>query len=303
MAETEDDGVTEFSIDKEGSISFYHKKKWKTKWAILSGGAIFLKAKKKDPEVSLSIHLKNSQVKLNDEHKKKFGIDVEIGTDIYTLALDTEEERKEWYTGINENHDKEPGTGAAGGSTKKKQSAAMRFKKNVGGNVATSTAGKSLIKEFVGKDGVKLLDIVKKIITLHEGKKKAEEVENVIIRIAVKVILLWQNKDLTATDIASTIPQVKAVWSDAIDFAEMSFAYDPAKIKDHSEKLQKAFTELLSELITEKNLQAMREVLGYLVTKEILDLLFANDAQDDLKKELNKILRGGWIAVFRNDKQ
>jgi len=53
----------------------------------------------------------------------------------------------------------------------------MRIKKNVGGSVATSGAGKGLIKEFLGKDGVKLLDLVKKIITIHEGKKKQRKLK------------------------------------------------------------------------------------------------------------------------------
>jgi len=83
----------------------------------------------------------------------------------------------------------------------------------------------------------------------------------------------------------------------------MSFAYDPAKIKEHGEKLQVAFTKLLAEHITEKNLAGMREVMTFLVTKELLDRLFAADAQEELKKELNRILRGGWIVVFKNDKQ
>jgi len=134
-------------------------------------------------------------------------------------------------------------------------------------------------------------------------RKKAEEIENVIIRVAVKVILLWKNKDLTSEDLVSTIPKVKAVWSDAIDFAEMSFAYDPAKIKEHGELLQNAFSELLAENITDKNLQAMRETLTFLVTKELLDVIFVSEAHEDLKRELNRILRGGWIAVFKDDKQ
>jgi len=179
----------------------------------------------------------------------------------------------------------------------------MRLKKNVGGNVATSSAGKSLIKEFVGKDGVKVIDIVKKAVAIYESKKKAEEIENVIIRIAVKVILLWKNKDLTSEDLVSTIPKVKAVWSDAIDFAEMSFAYDPAKIKEHGDLLQRAFSELLAENITDKNLEGLRETMTFLVTKELLDVIFVDESHEDLKRELNRILRGGWIAVFKDDKQ
>jgi len=109
-----------------------------------------------------------------------------------------------------------------------------------------------LIKEFLGKDGVTLIDLVKKIVTLYEGKKKAEDAENTIIRIGVKVILLWKNKDITTQDLTGTIPEVKAVWSDVIDFCEMSFAYDPAKIKEHGEKLKISFTKLLAEFISEK---------------------------------------------------
>jgi len=169
--------------------------------------------------------------------------------------------------------------------------------------VATSGAGKSLIKEFLGKDGVRLLDIVKKVVTLHEGKKRAEEVENTIIRVAVKVILLWKNKDITNQDIASIVPGVKSVWSDVIDFCEMSFAYDPAKIKEHGEGLQVAFSKLLTEFVTEKNLVAMREVMSYLVAKDLLDRLFSDAAQEDMKEELKRILRGGWIVVFQNDKK
>jgi len=235
--------------------------------------------------------------------KKKYGIEIESNGETNLIALETEEERKDWHTAISENVDKEPGSASSGGGAKKKQSTSMRFKKNVGGNVATSSAGKTLIKEFVGKDGVKVIDIVKKTVTLYESKKKAEEVENIIIRIAVKVILLWKNKDITNENLVSAIPKVKAVWSDAIDFAEMSFAYDPVKIKEHGDNLQKAFSDLLAEYITEKNLQALRDTMTYLVTKELLDVLFVNEAQEELKKELNRILRGGWIVVFKNDKQ
>jgi len=71
MTEAEDDGVTQISVDKEGSVLFYSKKKWKTKWVILSGGALYIKSKKKDPEISFSIALKSSKVKINEDHKKK----------------------------------------------------------------------------------------------------------------------------------------------------------------------------------------------------------------------------------------
>lgn len=77
---------------------------------------------------------------------------------------------------------------------KKKQSAMMSIKKvrvlcrvahscscsccaqNVSGKAATSGAGKGLIKEELGKNGVRVIDIMKEIITLYEGKKKVRRV-------------------------------------------------------------------------------------------------------------------------------
>jgi len=262
--------------------------------------------KKKSLELTGPIILKDAVISINDEHKKKIAIQVATGGDTFLFAFEDEDKRKDWLVALEEHKTKEVSSPANSvGSTpgKKKQSTSMRIKKNVGGSVATSGAGKGLIKEFLGKDGVKLLDIIKKVITIHDGKKKAEEVENTIIRISVKVILLWKNKDLTIKDISGTIPGVKSVWSDIIDFCEMSFAYDPVKIKSHGEGLQLAFSNLLADFMTEKNLENMREVLTYLVTKELLDRLFADNSQEELKKELNRILRGGWIAVFKNDKQ
>jgi len=47
----------------------------------------------------------------------------------------------------------------------------------------------------------------------------------------------------------------------------------------------------------------MRELMDYLVKKDLLDILFASNDHDDSKKEFNRILRGGWISVFKTDKQ
>jgi len=172
--EKEETGVQEIVIDKEGDFQLYSKKKWKPKWLVLSGGALFYKSKKKEPELDGPILLKDATISVNDEHKKKFAFQVITGGTTYVFSFEDEEKRNEWLAAVQENKGKEVGgSSSGGGAGKKKQSTAMRIKKNVGGSVATSGAGKGLIKEFLGKDGVKLLDIVKKIVTLHEGKKKS----------------------------------------------------------------------------------------------------------------------------------
>jgi len=158
-----------------------------------------------------------------------------------------------------------------------------------------------MIKEFLGKDGIKLLDLIKQVITNYEGKKKATEVENNIIRVAVKVILLWQNKDITTENITSTVPKVKAVWSDIIDFCEMSFAYDPPKLKASGDELVGCFNTLLKDYVTENTLNTMKSTINYCTTQALLDTVFTSD-DETTKKELMRILRTAWIAAFKSDK-
>ena len=54
-----------------------------------------------------------------------------------------------------------------------------------------------------------MLKIIREVITVHEGKKKATEVEDAVIKVGVKVILLWQNKDITNQQLGSLLPQLK----------------------------------------------------------------------------------------------
>jgi len=216
------------------------------------------------------------------------------------VSFDMESERGEWLTALKANLDKDVGMGDKTKS-KKTQSVAMRIKKKAGGTIATSSAGKGMIKEFLGKDGIKLLDLVKQVITNYEGKKKASEIENNIIRVAVKVILLWQNKDITTENITSTVPKVKAVWSDIIDFCEMSFAYDPPKLKTSGDELVLCFTTLLKDFVTENTLQTMKATINYCTTQALLDTVFASE-DETTKKELMRILRTAWIAAFKSDR-
>jgi len=67
--------------------------------------------------------------------------------------------------------------------------------------VATTGAGKSLIKDMLGPTAVTVMGIIKSIIESKDDKKKANEIENIVIRIGVKVILLFNNKDITAFEL------------------------------------------------------------------------------------------------------
>lgn len=71
--------------------------------------------------------------------------------------------------------------------------------------------------------------------------------EDNIIRFAVKVILLWKNKDITTQELMKTLPYLRAVWSNLIDFCEMSFAYDPATLAKNAHELVECFVKLVQQ--------------------------------------------------------
>jgi len=288
--------------DKEGAVELYTKKKFKKKHAVLSGGSLLFSKKKGADEFEVALALKGATVKEGGpaEEKKKsmFTLTVE-GIDT-VVAVKDEKEVKVWVEAIKTASTKEV---VAVTIAKKKQSAMMSIKKNVSGKAATSGAGKGLIKDELGKNGVRVIDIMKEIITVYEGKKKATEVEDNIIRFAVKVILLWKNKDVSTQELMKTLPYLRAVWSNLIDFCEMSFAYEPATLAKNAQELVDCFIKLIQQHVTDKTLEMVRETLKYLSQEKFLDLLFKDPQGEAYKKELETIVRGAWIKVFKDAKK
>jgi len=264
---------------------------------------LLLKKKKDGTEYDLALSLKGGSAKEGGETDDKKGKNLWTvsadGADTI-LSADSDKEAKAWVEAVKSNANKD---GVAVTLAKKKQSAMMAIKKNVSGKAATSGAGKDVIKGELGKSGVRVIEILKAIITIYEGKKKATEVEDNIIRFAVKVILLWKNKDITTPELMKTLPYLRAVWSNLIDFCEMSFAYEPAAIQKNAKELVECFIKIIQQHVTDKTIEMIRETLTYMSQEKLLDLLFKDPQGDDFKKELEHITRTAWIKVFKDAKK
>jgi len=294
--------MSDIKADREGIVDLYAKKKWKEKHALLSGGSLLLSKKKDADEYDVALSLKGATVKEGGpaEEKKKFMFSVTSEGVDTVIAVKDDKELKAWVEAVKAATTKEV---VAVTLAKKKQSAMMSIKKNVSGKAATSGAGKGLIKDELGKNGVRCIDIMKEIITIYEGKKKATEVEDNIIRFAVKVILLWKNKDISTQDLMKTLPFLRAVWSNLIDFCEMSFAYEPATLAKNANELVDCFVKLIQQHVTDKTIEMLRDTLKYLSQEKLLDLLFKDPQGEEYKKELETIVRGAWIKVFKDAKK
>jgi len=285
-------------------MNLYSKDKWKAFYATLSGGSFLLSKKKGDSEYAKVIALKKVNIKEGGadvgEKKKKLTFTLAADGNEYVLQVDSDKDAKSWSDALKANSDKPE---VAVSLAKKKQSAMMSMKKNISGKAATSGAGKSLIKEELGKSGVRVLEIVKEIITVHEGKKKATEVEDNMIRFAVKILLLLKNKDITTQELMKCVPFLRAVWSNVIDACEMSFAYEPVAIKKNMEELAAAFEKLVLQHVQDKTIDTMKETLQYVTQEALMDRLFKDDSGTEYKKELEHIVRKAWIKLFKDAKK
>jgi len=175
--------------------------------------------------------------------------------------------------------------------TKKKQGKFVRVKKSVGGKIATSSIGKKIIREMIGKDGVKLLSIIKKIITELHNKETAKETENDVIRIGVKVILLHRNETITTEDLNKIKPRLQRLWHICQDYANIiNFDYNPKSIQDCANNFFTILMNVLNGQISEKNMAKIQQLHELVFSTQTLDYLFVNEVSTERRKELAAIL-------------
>eukprot|EP01125_Pyxidicula_operculata_P010144 TRINITY_DN3345_c0_g1_i3.p1 TRINITY_DN3345_c0_g1~~TRINITY_DN3345_c0_g1_i3.p1 ORF type:complete len:165 (+),score=30.12 TRINITY_DN3345_c0_g1_i3:619-1113(+) len=155
-----------------------------------------------------------------------------------------------------------------------------------------------MIKDFLGKDGILMLKIIKTVVTAYETKQKATEVENNLIRLGVKVILLWQNKNISNEELVNIIPLVKELWQDMIHYCDIPYSYDVDEVNKYVIKLKQQFSALLSPHVTQKTLDRLASTMDLLSSKKFLNLIFEDDKMEDTKKSLSKLLNTSWNAVF-----
>jgi len=169
--------------------------------------------------------------------------------------------------------------------------------------VATTGAGKSLIKDMLGPTAVTVMGIIKSIIESKDDKKKANEIENIVIRIGVKVILLFNNKDITAFELRKCLPLIKQIWSDALDFCEMSFSYNPDAFQNVTTELEQMIKDIIRPFVSDKTLNRLSDCFNYFKDRDFLDALYLNEQNRNLKEQLSDALRAQWDKVFDPDER
>eukprot|EP01121_Diplochlamys_sp_Union-15-3_P005538 TRINITY_DN15880_c0_g1_i1.p1 TRINITY_DN15880_c0_g1~~TRINITY_DN15880_c0_g1_i1.p1 ORF type:complete len:237 (+),score=44.52 TRINITY_DN15880_c0_g1_i1:103-711(+) len=149
---------------------------------------------------------------------------------------------------------------------KSKTSWYFKQKKALASKASTSTIGKALLTKFASDETLTLLKAVKTIIAKEAGPKKAHAVKKDIIKIAVKVILLYEDKYVTEESFNSLQYSFRRICS-AIKQGYSTDTMDKRRIERINKLIVQFDTGLKSILkphISENTVKRITTVTSYL---------------------------------------
>eukprot|EP01098_Paradermamoeba_levis_P010343 TRINITY_DN4343_c0_g1_i1.p1 TRINITY_DN4343_c0_g1~~TRINITY_DN4343_c0_g1_i1.p1 ORF type:complete len:315 (-),score=105.97 TRINITY_DN4343_c0_g1_i1:116-991(-) len=279
--------------DEEGELELKKKSMgrqvWKEYYFILLGGSLFY-YKKSENKPEGDFHLKGAKIEDKvEDSSRPTSFSIKNGDGVLILAAGSPEEKETWIKALKANLDK-PKTSAPERKQTKK-SLAYRAKNSISSKVATSGAGRAVIREIVPEAVLTVLDCVKRFVEKVDSAEKATQLEKDIVRIGTKVILLFKEKKIAAKEFLALEKPLRNVCSMIIDGHEISFSFDENKLADAFADLRGLIEKLLKNHLSPKNLDKIKAIFDY--TKPEILLKFFNDENKELPVVAG-LLREAW---------
>eukprot|EP01121_Diplochlamys_sp_Union-15-3_P010207 TRINITY_DN2846_c0_g1_i5.p1 TRINITY_DN2846_c0_g1~~TRINITY_DN2846_c0_g1_i5.p1 ORF type:complete len:186 (+),score=41.81 TRINITY_DN2846_c0_g1_i5:67-624(+) len=162
---SEEEDVVDVVILKEGQLTILNTKKARF-WGVLAPGRLYFKRNEKSTEIKGFIPLNGSKIEMAtpSDIKKSTDSSFVITTSSGEKNIVTVDSKsvKQWVDIIKEAADKKADTEISF-QNKKKQTLNMRMKKNIVGKIAGTKAGRKVIRDNIGPDGVKVIDVIKRV--------------------------------------------------------------------------------------------------------------------------------------------
>ena len=179
--------------------------------------------------------------------------------------------------------------------------------KSVGLNIQKKVLGKfsnkTIAKQFIDDDFGKLLDTLHAILKDEmEDKKKADKVVKNLIKMTVKIGLLYRNKQFNEEEITYGVQlrsKLRKAALTVISFYEVDFTYDRAflitMISDCGEMLHK----LVDRHLSEKSHGRINMVIDNFSNPSLLEKVFLPDGSQHQRLELisqgfHKVVDAEW---------
>ncbi|XP_065836403.1 tumor necrosis factor alpha-induced protein 8-like [Oscarella lobularis] len=175
------------------------------------------------------------------------------------------------------------------------RSLGLRMQKKILGKMAT----KKMAKAFIDEDEGALLDALQ-VLALREidVERKAKKIVKNVIKIAIKLALLYRNDQFNADELALG-EQFKSKFRQTaltvVSFHEVEFTYDRAFLEGEVSACEKLLHDLIRRHLTEKSHGRVTMVFEFFRRPTTLDNLFKSegphrDLLDTIAGKLNVML-------------
>jgi len=151
------------------------------------------------------------------------------------------------------------------------------------------------MKAILNEETTALLTNLKKIVKAESNsQKKADDLEKHIIKLAVKSLLLVENKKLQADDFLAVDKPLRDSFELMVKVFNGRKRVKAEKIEEalkkvevHLKKAEEVFTQILAPHLTPKNMLLIAQCFGCIADVNFLMTVFRND---DLEEDLDKLI-------------
>ncbi|XP_060067233.1 tumor necrosis factor alpha-induced protein 8-like isoform X2 [Ylistrum balloti] len=154
----------------------------------------------------------------------------------------------------------------------------LRIQKKLLGKMSS----KSIAKHFIDETTSKVLDTTYKIIKEYSNKKDAEKMMKYLIKIVVKVGILYRNDQFNSDELAMAESFKKKFHSLAmtvISFHEVEFTYDSGFLKSSIEECRQLLHTLIDRHLTDKTKGRVDYVFQSFCDENLMDVIFAPEGK------------------------
>jgi len=125
----------------------------------------------------------------------------------------------------------------------------------------------------------------------YTAKKKALEIEELIIKIGVKIVLLARNNILTVEDLKLCKNDLKSCCDLLVHSVAFTFEYSAESLAGKLIPLSEGIMVMLQYHLTEKNKSKLKELISYLLSEPILDTLYKHPDMKEARKDLTYLMK------------
>jgi hypothetical protein len=230
--------------------------------------------------------------------KKKTVINLKIGDSLYNVEASGDDDCASWM----EEFKRVASLDAQGPPSKeainhKKMSKSARIAKAAGGKMVGTGAAKAMTRKLADEETLTLLRNLKVVIKKDSNMKKAEEIENDIMKIGMKSFFLVDNKIVDSDaflevdgPIRKAFELLVKVWDKKDRTSPDSLKVAFTSIEGHLRKAEQTLTAILLPHLQPKSINRVKNIFSYVGSARFLQNIMMDDELEDEVHELVKAI-------------